>query len=225
MPNTFRDYAIKLLHLLADNAGVFITAAAGAFFGAVSAYWSDRFKERKKRHVEEHGAIVRAQLALQSQLNTVNNIQKQFLEAFRDDPNRSLHLISFTMTDTPLRVAYDAISFLLTKYDPQLVTEVLAAEQSYVSAMDALSARNQAIEKLHENSELSALDPGTGRAFIRPKDARDVKLLKDRTDGLYTATDRAYDRLGLQIKELYKAGKRIYPKSKFILIAGEKPPS
>jgi hypothetical protein len=212
----------KLIDFCSKNAGVFFTALMGTFFGAVSAYWTERTKERRKKRVEEHGAIIRAQMALIGQLNTVRAIQTQHLEPFRDDPQRVTKLISFEMSDTSLRVPYDAISFLLMAKDANLVLEVHAAEQSYFSVMEVLSARNKAQDALHKNSRVETFNPQTGACTIVINDPRNLKLLKDFTDALYTAADNARDRLTLQIQELEKAGKRAYPKKKFLKIVGKK---
>jgi hypothetical protein len=200
----------------------FITGLIGAIFGACIAYFSDWLKEQRKKRDEQHGAIVRTQLALIGQLNSINNIQIQFLDPHRKDPQRSMKLIRFDTEVAELRVAYDSISFLLVTINANLVLDVHAAEQSYFSAMTALTLRNQAFDKLHANSEVEKLDLQTGQCTVRPKDPRDLKLLTDTTDNLYKTADTARERLALQIKELEKAGKALYPKRKFLQIAGQK---
>ena len=194
---------------------------AGAFFGAACAFWFEGLKEKKKKQAEEHGAIVRSQLALICQLNTINNIRKQHLDHFRNDPVRERKLIQFRMTDASMRVAYDSISFLLMTQNPTLVLDVQAAEQSYVSAMECLAWRNEAYEKMHKNSKMEKIDIQSGQCTIQI-DPRDIKQLKDLTDALYTSVDNAYKRLELQCRELYKAGKLLYPKRNFLQITGEK---
>jgi len=71
----------------------FIAAVAGVFFGAMVTFFPERHKENKKRVDEQHGAIVRTQLALIGQLNTISNIRKQYLNPLRDDPQREARLI------------------------------------------------------------------------------------------------------------------------------------
>lgn len=199
-----------------------INTLFGALLAVGVGLFADWYRERRKRQTEQFGGIVRSQMVLVSQLNTASNIKKQHLDRFRNDSQREFKLILFQMTGAPLRVDYNAISFLLTTHNAQLVLEVQAAEQCYFSAMEALEVRNHAYEKLHQNSELQQFDIKTGHTSIRPKDLRDVKLLKDRTDSLYVAVDRACEALALQIEELYKAGKAIYPKKQFLKIIGEK---
>jgi hypothetical protein len=199
-----------------------IVAACGALFGAFTAYLADYIKEWRRTRNERHGAIVRTQLALSGQLNTVSNIQQQFLAPLRDDPERDKKLIRFTMQRTGLCVAYDSISFLLMTNHANLVLDVHSAEQSYRSAMEALDSRNQAFDRFHANLRLDGFDPNTGQCTGVPKDPRDLKLLKDTTDNLYRAVDKASERLALQAKELEKAGKSLYPKREFLPNAGER---
>lgn len=194
----------------------------GILFGACIAYLSDWMKECRKKRSDQHGAIMCAQLALISQYNTIDNLDQQHLAPFREDKQRERKLISFDMHDTNIRVDYHAISFLLTTNNPTLVLDVHAAEQSYLAAMDALRFRNDAYARLHSNSQVQDIDLQTGKCSIAVKDPRDLKLLKDMTDALYTATDHAKDRLPLQLKELHNAGKLLYPNKKFLQIAGKK---
>src|ERR1035437_3073135 len=219
------DTVYIFLNLLADffrkSSGEFLAAMAGGFFCAACAFLFERSKEKEKKQADECGAIMRSQLALIGQLNTLDNIKEQHLDLFRKDPLRERKLIQFHMTDASLRVAYDSISFLLTTKNPTLVLDVQAAEQSYISAMECLTWRNDAYEKLHKNSKLEKMDE-IGHCSIRVEDLRDLKLLKDLTDALYTSVDNACVRIDLQIKELHKAGKLLYPKKVFLQIAGRK---
>lgn len=200
----------------------FITGLIGAIFGACIAYFSDWVKEQRKQRNEQHGAIVRTQLALIGQYNTIANLQQQYLDQFRNDTDRHLKMVHFDMQCTNLHVAYDSISFLLMTKNPEVVLDVHAAEETYFSAMESLSSRNQAFEKLHSRSQLNQLDPKTGRTTITVSDPRDLHLLKQTTDNLYKTVDAAGDRLATQIKQLEKTGKSLYPARKFLQIAGEK---
>jgi hypothetical protein len=200
----------------------FWTGLLGIIIGAGVAYFSDWLKEWRKKRNDQHGAIVRAQLALIGQLNTIENLDRQFLGPLRENPQRDRKLISFDMHDTSLRVDYNAISFFLTAKNPTLVLDVHAAEESYLTTMDALRLRNESFVRLHENSDVQDMNLQTGHVTVAVKDVRDLKMLKDRTDSLYTAVARAQERLDAQIKELYGAGKALYPKRNFLQIEGKK---
>lgn len=196
----------------------FIAAVAGVFFGAVVTFFLERHKENKKRIDEQHGAIVSAQLALIGQLNTVSNIRKQHLNPLREAPQREAKLISFHMTENPMRVTFDSIAFLLMEKDPDLVMQIHSAEQTFLSAVDALKIRNDAYEKLHRNAMIESMDE-TGKCRLIVKDPRDVKLLKDTTNNLYDAVDKACERCETQVAGLFKAGKKLFPGKTFLKCA------
>ncbi len=196
----------------------FIAAVAGVFFGALVTFCVERYKDYQRRREEQHGAIVRTQLALIGQLDTVSNIRRQHLNPLRTDPQRELKLIRFHMTEGSLRVSFDSIAFLLMTKDPNLVMTVYSAEQTYLSAMDCLKQRNDAYEILHRNSGIEGMN-STGVCRIVVKDPRDIKLLKDTTDNLYTTIDNACERCETQIVELFKVGKKIFPKKVFLKCA------
>jgi hypothetical protein len=196
-----------------------ITGFIGALLGGFIALGFDAFKEARRRKLEQQGAILRAQLALIGQFNTVNNLKDQFLDEVREDPARAQKLIHFKMQDANLRVDYGSLAFLLTDH-AQFVLEIHSAEQSYLAAMDALNSRNEAFDKLHENSTLEKMDH-TGRCTVLA-DPRHMKLLQDTTDGLYTSVDKARERLASQFTELRAIGKKLYPNVNFPK-AGEKP--
>lgn len=220
--DTLKIFIGTLVDSLTQNAGACVASMFSAFFGATCAMSFQRWKEKQKRIEDEHGAIVRCQMVLVGQLNTISNLKEQYLDPLRNDPNREKKLINFRMSDAGLRVAYDSLSFLLTTENPTLLMDVHSAEQSYISAMECLQWKNEAYEKIHGNSTLERIDPTTGACAAILKDPRYLLQLKFLTDALYKSVDNAEARLDLQIKELQKAGKLLHPKKKFLQIAGRK---
>lgn len=198
-----------------------LTGFVGTLIGACVAYFSDWVKERRKTRNEQCGGLIRAQLALITQFNTIHNIRQQYLDPLRNDPARVQKLIQFEMEDTKLRVPFDSISFLLSTKYPNVVLDVHSAEQSYVSAMGVLASRNAAFNELHDRSILESMDKQTGRCVIIANPRR-IKLLEDLTGALYRAVDTAGERLAREIENLQISGKVLFPKKKFLQIAGEK---
>ena len=221
--DTLKIFIGLMTDTFSQNAGACLASLFSAFFGATCAMSFQRWKEKQKRIDEEHGAMVRCQMALIGQLNTLCNLKEQHLDPLRKDPARERKLINFSMSDAGLRVAYDSLSFLLTTKNPMLLLDIHAAEQSYISAMECLTWKTEAYEKMHDNSILEKSNPETGACSVLLKDPRHLMQLKFVTDALYVAVDNACARLELQIKELQKAGKLLYPKKKFLEIAGRKP--
>jgi len=79
-----------------------ISAAFGAFFGLLSAFYLGRVEQRSDRREKRHAALITAQYALMSQWNIVEAIRVQHLEHFRNDPIRftKLKLYWFPMAPT-----------------------------------------------------------------------------------------------------------------------------
>ncbi|HEV2329337.1 MAG TPA: hypothetical protein VGY56_11180 [Verrucomicrobiae bacterium] len=75
---------------------------------------------------------------------------------------------------------------------------------------------------MHDNSTVEKSDP-SGAVIVKLKDPRDLMQVQFLTDALYKAIGTACEKLELQVKELEKAGKLLYPKKKFLEIAGRKP--
>jgi hypothetical protein len=88
----------------------------GLIVGAFIAYCSDWIKEWRRRCDGEHAAVMRSQLALIAQSNTINNLREQYLDKLRTAPDREAKLIRFDMEDSHLRVDYNSIAFLLKKH-------------------------------------------------------------------------------------------------------------
>ena len=189
----------------------------GVLLGACLAYLTDWLKEWRKTRKEQQQAIRRAQLALFGHLNTLNNIRTQYLDPVRDDEKRHLKLIRYQMEDSAWRVPYDAITFLLTTKNPSIVLDVHSAEMTYVSAMHALDARNDAYKQLHATSPLESFDPNTGECTVHITDPRNLHLLKLTTDALYKTVDTAMERVCKELNSLHDAGKLLYPRSEFFI--------
>jgi hypothetical protein len=220
---TLKIFIGEMADAFSRNAGACLASLFSIFVGATLAMSFQRWKENQKRMDEEHGAIVRCQMVLIAQLNAVCDIKEQHLDPFRNDPERAKKLINFRMCDAGLRVAYDSLSFLLTKKNPNLLLDVHSAEQSYLSAMGCLTWKNDAFEKMHNNSTLEKSDSKTGAVTVVLKDQRDLMQLQFLTDALYKAIGTACDKLELRVKELEKAGELLYPKRKFLKFEGRKP--
>lgn len=199
------------------NSGEFISALAGAFFGALAAYWFQRWSEKKKDADSNHAAILKAQLALISQINVVENFRRQHLDPLRNDPARDFKMLLVYKPTSHLSVDFDSIAFFLAKKDPNILMHVQVAERCFHSAMDAIDARNETMREMHSRSDVQRADIETGHFTIKA-DPRDIKLLRDNTAALYHSVDYAEEKLSEAIVGLKKAGKAIFPKRHFLSI-------
>lgn len=209
----------SLAGFLGNNAGELVSALSGAFFGAIAAYWFQRYLEKSKLMDANHAGIMRAQLALISQMNTVENYRRQHLDPLRADPQRDTKLLLTYRTSRCLEVNYEELAFLLESDNANTLMRVQVAERSYWAAIEAIDERNDTMRRLHDRAEVEKADLSTGYFTIRA-DPRDIKLLKDNTGALYGCVDHAEKLLSDTIVELKRVGKALFPKRKFLSVEG-----
>ncbi len=187
-------------------------AAFGAFFGSLSAFYLGRVQQRSDRREKRHAALIAAQYALMSQWNTVEAIRVQHLEDLRNDPIRFTKLKLYWFPMVPTFVPIADLTFLLETEDPNLLHEIHLAEQNYRACVQALQMRNQELQKFYDNPRVShqILDFETGAGVSRATD-RDLLFLRQSTDVLYIAVDRALPRLIAVIEKLEKLIKSMFP--------------
>jgi hypothetical protein len=208
------------------NAGEFTAALGGAFFGAWAAYALQQWSEKRKESDERHGAILQAQLALVTKLNTLRNIQTQWLNKFRTDQHRVYKMWRFYQAGSTLEIDFKSLAFLLDGEQASFLAELHVVDRCYKTAMDALEVRNKEYERLRDRSQVVDANMETGEFGIHA-DPRDVKMLKDATDSLFKSVDDAEKKCAQAIKDLKAAGKKVFPGRKFLKEIDEasKPPS
>lgn len=186
----------------------FASSAFGAFFGAMSAFWLGRLKQKRDERNRRHAALVSSQYALLSQWTILETMRIRHLEPFRKDPNRHLKLNNYVVEKTHLSVPLSELTFILTSDEPNLLQDIHLAEAGYVSAMGIFNIRNERGEKLKEHSQMVGFDPATGGAKFVSKNPGEVFELKSITDILYDQVDKALPQLEAETKKIYKFVKR-----------------
>jgi hypothetical protein len=216
VPIEYRVGAWRILpeldHRLIPHVSAVFAAAFGAFFGSLSAFYLGRVQQHKDRRQKQHGALIGTQYALMSQWNIVEAIRVQHLEHLRNDPVRFTKLKLFWFPLAPTFVPFTDLTFVLETKDPNLLHEIQLAEQNYRACAQALQIRNQELQKFYENPRVShhIEDFKTGAGVSRAAD-RDLIFLRQSTDGLYIAVDRALPRLIAVIEKLEKLIKSMFP--------------
>jgi hypothetical protein len=197
---------------LVPHVSAVFAAAFGAFFGSLSAFYLGRVQQRNDRRQKQHGALIATQYALMSQWNIVEAIRVQHLEDLRSDPIRFTKLKLYWFPMAPTFVPFADLAFVLETKDPNLLHEIQLAEQNYRACAQALQIRNQELQKFYDNPRVShhIRDFETGAGASRAAD-RDLIFLRQSTDGLYIAVDRALPRLVAVIEKLEKLIKSMFP--------------
>jgi hypothetical protein len=202
----------QLDHRLLPHVSAVFAAAFGAFFGSLSAFYLGRVQQWKDRRQKQHGALIATQYALMSQWNIVEAIRVQHLEDLRSDPIRFTKLKLYWFPMAPAFVPFADLTFVLETKDPNLLHEIQLAEQNYRACEQALRMRNQELQKFYENPRVShhIQDFETG-AGVATASNRELLFLRQATDGLYTAVDRALPRFVAAIHKVEKLITSMFP--------------
>ena len=197
---------------LLPHFSAIISAAFGAFFGSLSAFYLGRVRQQSDRREKQHGTLIATQYALMSQWNILEAIRVQHLEEFRSDPGRFTKLKLYWFPMSPSFVPFSELTFVLETKDPNILLEIHLAEQSYRGSAEALQLRNQELKKFYENPRISheIRDFETG-AGVAAASQRDIIFLRQATDGLYLSVDRTLPRLKNAVEKLEKLIKAMFP--------------
>src|SRR5574341_260300 len=200
-----------IINFLLPHLSALFAAAFGGFSGAFVAF----LLERRRREMEEKkskiSAALRAHLILIGYIETLENLNRQYLDPLRNDPQRNHKLTSSFISPVHLKLDLDSLSFLAEHRKPQVFHDIHLAQRAYYSAIDALDVRNSWLEKfLGSEVKLLGYNRDTEQAYIAA-DPRSVKVLTDLTDSLYKATDLAIEKCNSAIKSLSSTIKELFP--------------
>jgi hypothetical protein len=205
----FIHLAHAFWHAIRGNSGELVAALAGAVAGSFSAYWLQRWAEKRRDKNEKRAAIVRAQAALIAQLNTLRILWEQYFLLFRNDANREskIGMIWFVACDPLADVG--TLAFLVTRKTPNLLLDFHLAQRSNISALDALRERNAQFERMFQRGQTRAIDPDSGQLLISAEPLS-VMHFKAATDAIYTHFPVAITRSEKMIDELKRIGVKRY---------------
>jgi len=199
-------------HRLLPHLSALFAAAFGAFFGSLSAFYLGRVRQWSDRREKRHAALIATQYALMSQWDIIEAIRAQHLEDLRNDQSRFTKLKLYWFPMAPSFVPFADLTFVLETRDPNLLHEIHLAEQNYRACAQALQMRNQELQKFYDNPRVShhVRDFETGAGVAAARD-RDLLFLRQATDGLYTAVDRALPRLVAAIQKVEQLITSMFP--------------
>jgi hypothetical protein len=201
-----------LAHGLLPHLSALFAAVFGAFFGSLSAFYLGRVQQRSDRREKRHAALIATQYALMSQWDIIEAIRVQHLEDRRNDPSRFTKLKLYWFPMAPSFVPFADLTFVLETRDPNFLYEIHLAEQNYRACAQALQMRNQELQKFYDNPRVThhVRDFETGAGVAAASD-RDLLFLRQATDGLYTAVDRALPRLVAAIRKVEQLVTSMFP--------------
>ncbi len=208
--------ASELVSIL--RSAEFASALGGAFAGVLAGYAVQMYQEKRKEESERYNLINTTRFVLGSQLESLDEINRQYLGYFRDRPDRHLAMASFMHAFTDLRVNPQPLLFLVKVNAPEVLGMITIAERSFLSVIKTVEARSGKFAKLDRVAHRLAFDPTTGNSTYSKTPEVDgvVHELKLTTDNLYAGFDEARVRLKFASDALFTVGKRLFPDLPFI---------
>lgn len=180
----------------------FASSLFGAFCGAMGAYWVGRFKEDRDESKQWLSALLASQYALHSQWSVLEDLRKTHLEPFRKDDNRHGKFKNYIRTTGELSVPFDELSFVLDSGEPNTLQVIHVAEKNFQIAIDLLDKLNNQKTELQKKYTPANFDNASGKGQLTVK-AHEVFEIKELTDLLYHAVDRALPNLKKTNEMLY----------------------
>jgi hypothetical protein len=202
----------KQILLAVGNAlsGNFISALAGAFFGAVSAYWFQQKSERTKVREENHAALVRTLYGLAALTNSIKGLEMHHLDEFRSNKNRYALLQHFFQAEAEEFPVKD-LAFLLTTSYADIYGRICIAQLAYRTTCGVLRKRNEEYDSVFKEGEnVREMDIETGCCKVSVTSLQ-IRKLKNLTDSLYESTADTSEQLKKAFNDLRTAGLDLYP--------------
>jgi len=131
----------------------------GAFLGATCAFWFERWKKVKEERGRKINACRRAQFALISRINTLENIYDQQLKQHKDNPNRWAELSPILCPQHHPIIPVDELSFLLDKQAPNLLGELHICNVKFDMCLQTIQLRNSFHEEFQKEFERNQIGP------------------------------------------------------------------
>lgn len=199
------------LNLLGNG---FLSALAGAVAGAFSSYWLQKYLENRKTANQRHGAVMRAQLAVIMHLNFLCSFRLKTLDPVRSESEgtRATRIPMTPVTRSTLGLDCEALAFLLTTEDANLIPNSAIAQQAYHAVIEHIEDRNELLRVIYRESDLVAPpNLATGVCTVSG-DARSMMMLISITNAVYEAVDHAIKANRSVFDDLQRIAHKHFPK-------------
>jgi hypothetical protein len=199
----------QYFHVLHAHAGEVIAALAGALAGSFASYWLQRWNENRRDREDKRAAIVKAQVLLTVQINTLTILWEKHLKPHEIVANREQKIGPILFSECDPIVDINSLVFLVTRKHPQITFAIHMSQRSYTSALDALRYRNALHAEMFLKTPVITLG-APGEVSTVQSDKRSIMVFKAATDELYRSFPLAIDRCKKSHRELRAAGIRDY---------------
>jgi hypothetical protein len=214
--NSVNDTLQLLLQFVSKNLSDFVTGASGAFLGALSAFLFEKWRDQRAVRDQQHSAIMRAQMVIIYQINSLENMRRGFLEPFRNLPNRETLMPTFWHSTNRVVVDIEALSFFLNEGRPDILIDIYLADLGYQGAVDSVRMRNDLLRDLHSTANVVGFDQQSRMATLTVDIPR-AALVKDATDEMFESIDKALRHNRQVFATFRSAAKDVFPKRKFLV--------
>ena len=189
---------------------VSIATLAAAFSGAWFAYLLERRRAKEKQASERLLGVNRVLFSLTEMINSVLNINKQFVDPIRSSPMKYLEMQP-TLPLDPLQFNFDVSLvdfFLISKHSPMMI-DLSVVNERYATAIAALNERSRLHLEVVQPALASAGVPSAAalsdsavRGMLDP--ALYAHIVRS-TDDVIEALDETRDLLKLRFQDLRSA--------------------
>ncbi|MDZ4179869.1 MAG: hypothetical protein U1E29_11675 [Coriobacteriia bacterium] len=189
-----------------------VAVAAGAFLGTFSAYLLESRRRERVESADRYSALVKTQLALGMQLNSLAVIDRQYLDPVRELEDRHMRLVPAHINTTELRVDLPSIAFVAEVDEAEILQRLMLAEESFMTAVEALRLTSERIEQSRYQGAIARgpINPETGEAEAI-FDPVAITILKALVDGLYESVEHAIGQQRASLEEVRALMKRLFP--------------
>ena len=200
---------------LGSGGSELASALAGAFVGAIAAFGLQMLRENQLKEDKEYAAIISAQHALLFKWRVLAAIRFRYLDAERENvAERHQRLSIYWIADHNIVTDLDSLTFLFRQGMRQVVSNCFFAERAYLSAIDAVKARNEYHNQATSGQPV-AFDPVTKTGVYNYDPVAD-QMLRSATDALYHSVDNGMALCKVAFTELRRCAREVYPNSDFL---------
>ena len=210
------------------KVGDLLIQAFATLVGALAAFGLEALRKNKEKQREQVQQMKAGVFTLVSQRTFLVNMLSQHLEPLRENPGRHF-LLRPTWHAAPTdALDVQALGFLLSKGDPDLLNRLVITEAKYKTFLTVLERRNATHIRFQERLEVSANSTGASSAsfsdLARIAGPRASSELRESTNSLFELVEDAIDSNRKACDGLSDAVKTLYPKEKMFTVR-DLPPS
>lgn len=170
-----------------------------AYVASSVTWFFEHERVRNELKDKQWASCLIAQFSLGQYAQTLIRLKTQMLDEWKDKPDRHKHIKHISFDDSLLEIDINALAFILTTKQPDLLNRVQNRFSNCKAAIDSVRERNAMYMRVASSANLIESSTGEGKYEVSPLDD---KFLSDFTDNMYKQVDATMDLLPAIQKEL-----------------------